>query len=313
MVLIVNYNGMWCLQKCLESIESQTYSNIEVTIVDNASTDGSVQLIRKNFPELKLVANERNWGYARAANQAMDESAGEYLFFLNMDTWLEPNLIEVLVSKIQESPSMLICGCTQLSYDSTQLLSSGLTTDFLGYPATPDAGKGILYADGASMLVGRSAFESLGGFDPVYFMYGEEVDFCWRALITGYDVVNVAGAIVRHNTGGTAPMIGQIYEIKRFRRYLYERNSLRTLLKNYSVPTLAWVFPLRISIMLYEIAFLTASKHGRFAIDVAKAITWNFRNLRETLTLRGRVQDHRTISDRVVMKRMRNEWQSCGR
>jgi GT2 family glycosyltransferase len=306
-VLIVNYNGARYLRKCLESIESQTYRNFEVTIIDNSSSDGSVEFIHENFPNLRLVINKQNVGYASAANQAMENSEGEYLFFLNMDTWLEPNVLETLVSRIQRGPERLICGCTQLSYDSKQHLNSGLTTDLLGYPVSPVIGRGILYADGASMFVARSAFQSLGGFDSRYFAYGEEVDFCWRAIISGYDVVNVAAARVRHNTGGTAIRTGQVYEVKRFRRYLFERNSLRTLLKNYSSFTLVWVFPVRITVMIYEIAFLTFTRHEEFAVDVARAIMWNLRNLKDTLRLRCLIQSRRTKSDGVVKKRMINE------
>jgi GT2 family glycosyltransferase len=298
---------MQYLRKCLESIEDQTYRNFEITIVDNASSDGSVEYIRENFPKARLVVNERNLGYSRAANQAEENSEGEYLFFLNMDTWLEASVLEVLVSRIQRDSSRPILGCTQLSYDSKQLLNSGSTTDSLGYPVRPVAGKGILYADGASLFVARSVFESLGGFDPSYFAYGEEVDFCWRALIFGYDVLNVAAARIRHNTGGTAIRAGQVYEVKRFRRYLYERNSLRTILKNYSLSTLIWVFPTRIIVMLYEITFLTFARHEVFATDVVRAITWNLRNLKETLTARCLIQSRRTKSDRVVKERMINQ------
>jgi GT2 family glycosyltransferase len=157
------------------------------------------------------------------------------------------------------------------------------------------------------MFVTRSAFEQLGGFDPSYFIYGEDVDFCWRALIFGYDVVNVATARVMHNTGGTAIRADKVYEVKRFRRYLYERNSLRTLLKNYSSLTLVWVIPIRITVMLYEMAFLTFSRHEVFAADVIRAIVWNLRHMKDTLTQRCLIQARRTKSDKVVKKRMMNE------
>jgi GT2 family glycosyltransferase len=156
------------------------------------------------------------------------------------------------------------------------------------------------------MFVTRSVFESLGGFDSRYFTYGEDVDFCWRALISGYDVVNVAAARVRHNTGGTAIRTGQVYEVKRFRRYFSERNSLCTLLKNYSSRTLVWVFPIRIAVMVYETVFLTIAGHEAFAVDVVRAITWNLRNLKETLILRRVIQSRRTKSDQIVKKRMVN-------
>jgi GT2 family glycosyltransferase len=306
-VLIVNYNGMWCAQKCLESIRNQRYPNHEVLVLDNASSDGSARYIRANFPEVRIMTSATNMGFAKAANGVANEARGEYLLFLNMDTWFEGDLLEALVSGMREDPNLGICGCTQLSYDSSKFLNSGSTTDFLGYPVFPDAAKGILYADGASLFVKKTVFKDLGGFDSQYFMYGEEVDLCWRALVAGYDVAIARAAIVRHSTGGTVVKPGQIYEIKRFRRYLYERNSLRTLLKNYSLHTLFWVVPARIVVMSYEFLLLTGTSHMEFALDIARAITWNFWNLRETIKLRRSVQDRRKVSDKVVMSRMRSK------
>lgn len=306
-VLIVNYNGGRYAEKCLESLRNQTYRNREVIVFDNASSDDSVAYIGKNFPEIKIVTSNANFGFAKAANEAETVARGEYLFFLNMDTWFERDLLEVLVSTMRENTDWGICGCTQLGYDSSEFLNSGSTTDYLGYPMPPDAQKGILYADGASLFVTKPVFDDLGGFDSEYFMYGEEVDLCWRALIAGYDVGTAPSAIIRHKTGGTVIKEGQVYAVSRNRRYLYERNSLRTLLKNYSLRTLLWALPMRIIVMFYEYVVLAVTRHTDFAEDIGRAMMWNFQNAGETLILRQRVQESRRTSDRLVMRRMRNK------
>lgn len=288
----------------MESIECQTYPNYEIVVADNASSDTSIECIRENFPRIRLIKNTSNLGFARAANEVEKESRGEYLLFLNMDTWMEPDLIDLLASKIRDNPRIAICGCTQLSYDSKTVLNSGSTTDFLGYPVAPESEKEILYADGASLMIRRKVFEDLGGFDSRYFMYGEEVDLCWRALVAGHDVTVAANARIRHFSGGTVIQRDQTYEVKRFRRYFFERNSLCSLLKNYSLGTLAWVLPSRVVVMSYEIGLLILTGHGIFAIDIARAISWNLRYLRETLFLRGKTQRARRKSDAFVMRRM---------
>ena len=163
-VIVLNHNGVLYLGKCLKSIQSQTYADFEVIVVDNASSDGSVQYVRENFPSVRIIGNDGNLGYALANNEAAKLASGDYMLFLNVDTWVRPDLLERLVSKVSSDSRIGVCACTQLSYDAMVTLNSGLTADLLSYPSGQTTSE-ILYADGASLFVSKSIFVSLGGFD----------------------------------------------------------------------------------------------------------------------------------------------------
>ncbi|MGQ9640379.1 MAG: glycosyltransferase family 2 protein [Candidatus Bathyarchaeia archaeon] len=303
-IIVLNYNGKKYLKNCLDSLRKQVYPNYEVIMFDNASTDGSVNYVRENFHWVKIIENPTNLGYAKANNEAEKAASGEYLLFLNVDTWVKPDLLNALISTVMNNPKIGACACTQFSYDGKQRLNSGLTTDLFAYPINPNKKEQILYSDGASLFVKRQVFRRIGGFDPAYFMYGEDVDLCWRILLSGYDVVAAQSAIVGHKTSGTYVKPGKIYQINQLRRYLAERNSLRTILKNYSAHTLLYILPLRAVITLLQIAFFSLIRQYAFVILEIRAIIWNLRKLKDTFALRCVVQQTRRISDRMVMRGM---------
>lgn len=303
-VIVLNYNGKKYLKNCFESLRKQAYPNYEVIMVDNASTDGSVSYVRESFSWVKIIENPTNLGYTKANNEAEKRASGEYLLFLNMDTWVKPDLLNVLVSTAISNPKIGVCACTQLSYEGKQRLSAGLTTDLFAYPIKSNKQEQILYSDGASLFVKRLVFRQIGGFDPAYFMYGEDVDLCWRVLLSGYDVVATLSAIVGHKSGGTLIRSGKIYQANRLRRYLAERNSLRTILKNYSAHTLIYILPLRVVITFLQIVFFLLIRQHTFASVEIRAVVWNLRKLKETFALRCAVQRTKRISDRTVMRRM---------
>ena len=275
-IIILNYNSEKYLARCLDSVEKLEYPNYEVIIVDNASTDGSVKFIQNNFSAFKLIMNLENLGYARANNVASKEANGEFILFLNADTWVKPNLLSELISTIGNNSNVGVCACTQLNYEGTHWLNSGITTDFFAYPLQPKNQKQILYSDGASLFVKKFIFNHIGGFDSAYFMYGEDVDLCWRVLLAGYDIAVAKNAIVGHKSAGTSASFGKEYSSSKSRRYLAERNSFRTLLKNYSISTLIYILPLRILITVQAIFFFLI-RQPDFAIMESKSNILEFR------------------------------------
>jgi len=302
-IIILNYNSKEYLANCLDTVKKLEYPNYEVIVVDNASTDDSVSYIQNNLHSIKLIKNLKNLGYAKANNEAAKKANGEFLLFLNADTWIKPNLLNELVSTITVNPNAGVCACTQLSYDGTQWLNSGITTDLFAYPMNPKNKEKILYSDGASLFVKRFVFNQVGGFDPAYFMYGEDVDLCWRILLGGYDIVVAKSAIVGHKSAGTSASSGKTYYTNKLRRYLAERNSFRTLLKNYSAFTLLYILPLR-SIIMIQATFFFLIKRSDFSIVEIKAVFWNLKKLKETFALRYVVQKNRKVSDRIIMMKM---------
>jgi GT2 family glycosyltransferase len=304
-VIILNFNGKKYLDKCLETITNQTYSNYEVIVFDNASYDNSVEYVKKFYPWIKIIRSDKNLGYAQANNEAVKQVNGDFILFLNPDTWSKRDLLEMLVSTALCDPAVGACACMQLSYDGKFILNSGLATDIFGFPIPKIADdKPILYADGASLFVRRSLFLNLGGFDSAYFMYGEDIDLCWRILLTGYDVVSVKSAIIGHNGGGTVILPEKKYRADKKRAYLASRNSLRTALKNYSISSLFFVLPLRCIVTAFQSVAYFLRNQPCFVEAEIKAITWNFKNLEETFALRVIVQKNRRIVDKRLRERM---------
>jgi GT2 family glycosyltransferase len=305
-VIVLAHNGKRYLENCLNSIAEQTYPDYEVILVDNASTDDSVEFVRKNFVQVRIVRNSENLGYANANNLGALKARGEYILFLNVDTWVNPDLLYELVKAASVDSRIAVCACTQVSYDGKCLLNRGITADIFGYPASPE-GSHVLYADGASLFISSDVFRELHGFDGSYFLYGEDLDLCWRVLLLGYEVVHVDSARVFHHTAGTAIILGQAYDIKKERRYLFERNSIRTLSKNYSLRTLAYVLPVKLMIVASQVIVCLSSRREDLAASLIQALMWNMKHIRGTLIEREIVQRQRRVSDRIIMDRMKKE------
>jgi N-acetylglucosaminyl-diphospho-decaprenol L-rhamnosyltransferase len=213
------------LAGCLESIK-QTAGDIEheIIVVDNASTDGSQAMVRQRFPRAHLIANRENVGFARANNQAMAMSRGRYALLLNSDAQMLPHAVQAMLDLAEAQPQAGIVGARLVNADGSFqashtrfpgpwqefLILSGVGRMLYGrwYPSHgPDEGKGpqvVDYVEGACMLVRREAFEDVGGLDEGYFMYAEEVDWCYAMRVKGWQVWYQPAAKVIHLGGGSS-------------------------------------------------------------------------------------------------------------
>lgn len=298
-VIIVNYNGRHYLRECFEALKSGTYRNIEVILVDNGSSDGSLSFMREYYPDVRLIDNKENLGLAIASNRGAALARGKYLFFFNNDTKADRLMLSELVRVAESDPLIGICGCTTLTYDGTEVINSGVACDIYGYPY----GEGEpLYVD-AAIFIRKEVFEEIGGFDPKLFLYGEDRDICWRTLLYGYDVVVVPTAFFMHDS--FCSVSGGRVVTNVWKRQVGERNLIRSLLKNYSVSSLATILPRYLLLSLSEITLFTLL--GRFNVvwgAYLKAYVWNVMNIGETISLRRRIQKERRRPDAVVLKRM---------
>lgn len=298
-VIIVNYNGKHYLEACIESLRSSTYRDFEVILVDNGSRDGSLDFMRTRYPEIPLVDNGTNLGLAIASNNGAKEARGKYLFFFNNDTIADERMLENLLREAESDGRVGVCGCTTLTYDGKEVINSGVACDIYGYPF----GVGEpLYVD-AAIFIRKSVFDEIGGFDPELFLYGEDRDICWRALLYGYDVRVAPGASFRHDSF-CAVKDGAI-TTNVWKREVGERNLIRTMIKNYSASTLLWVLPRYILQSLAEVALFAIL--GRLNVVTGaylKAYWWNVRRLKGTLALRRKIQRERRTGDMAVMRRM---------
>ena len=205
-VIIVNYNGKPLLEQCLESLFKVNYDNFEVILVDNNSTDETVEFVTNNYPSIILLKLDSNKGFAEPNNMGAKIAKGDYFLFLNNDTIVTPTFISEMIKVIDNDKRIAICQSLLLRSDGS-IDSSGDFIDELGVVYSskeiPDDIQKISSAKGASLLIRRQIFTDLGGFDKKFFATFEDVDLGWRTWILGYDVVVVPKSIVYHLGGQT--------------------------------------------------------------------------------------------------------------
>lgn len=303
-IITVNYNGKRFLKDFFSSLEDLDYWNKEVIFFDNDSRDGSVEYVRKNHPQCKVIESKKNLGFAVANNQAAEQATGEYLFFLNNDTKIDARAVSFLVGNMEENPRIGIGGCRMMTYSGDKHLHTGIGMDIFGYPMVWPK---TFYIEGSALMIKKALFEKLGKFDAKYFMFHEDIDLAWRAQVLGYQVRAFSEAVVYHYGGGVAggsPEFKGKYQSSFLRRYQSERNNIRTILKNYQWRTLILILPVYLLINLAEILlFLASFKFGVPGLYL-KAYWWNLLNLDDTLKERRKVQEVRQVSDKWLMKKM---------
>ncbi len=256
-IIIVNWNTREiladCLQAVLDDIGVPAEAGMEVYVVDNASSDGSVDMLRKRFPWVKLITNQENVGFARANNQAMDECSGEYVLLLNSDTKVHRGALHALIDFMHSTPNAGAAGSLLLNPDGTlqhscyhvptlfrefwrllhlDTLYRYALYDMQSWPQ--DRPRSVEVVQGASLVVRRQVLDKLGGLDEDYFIYTEEVDWCDRILRAGWKIYWVPQSKVIHFGGQSTQQVAQamflrLYESKIlfFRKH---RGPLVTLL-----------------------------------------------------------------------------------
>jgi GT2 family glycosyltransferase len=234
-VILVNYNDLVNFKECLSSL-NDTMGDIlfEVIVVDNKSTDGSLRWIRENAPQVRLIANTENAGFARANNQGIQESRGEYILFLNTDTVLEPRAIAYLLEELRGNPSVGGVGPALRSGENTFQVSFGKKVNFcrevvqkttlnpyFKFRLKRSAKKRqVGWLSAACLLTRRQILEEVGLFDENFFLYFEDIDLCVRIREKGYILEYLPEAMVFHRGGAT------IEGLKLLGRYHYRKSQL---------------------------------------------------------------------------------------
>jgi hypothetical protein len=285
-VIILNYNGRKNLGKLLEdhleSVLKTSYPNFEVLFVDNASTDNSVEFIKRKFgrnQKLRIIQNGRNFGFAEGNNRGIRNARGKYIALLNNDTKVEAEWLKELVKAIQV-PEIGAAQSKLLKMDNPSLLDcAGGFIDYYGYVHERGCGQEahkfnetdkIFFAKAAALIVKREVLERVGLFDPEMFMFYEGTDLCWRIWLSGYKVVFAPASIVYHASGSTISTLQQQIPL-----YFYYRNHMLGLLKNYDAKNILKTLPAFLLLEL-RLAFdhiAMRKMHAGFA--VIKALMWN--------------------------------------
>lgn len=302
-ILIVNYNSLNDIMRCIPSLLAQSYDDYEIIIIDNASTDGSPDQIAETYPNIKLIRSEHNLGFGGGNNLAAQHAQGKYLAFLNPDTTVEPDWLPELVSTLEQHPEAGIATTKLLVMEEPHPINTTgnyMHITGLGYlrgwqePSTAYPEPGEIFAmSGAAFMMPRTLFEEIGGFDEIFYpAYVEDIDLSWRVWLAGYRVRYVPDAIVYHDYTLT-------FNIGKYT--MLERHRQQMLVKNFHWATLLVLLPAFIlgEIVTWGYAVLNGSKHLRAKL---KSYGWFFNQWGQVMDARKRTQAKRTISDREILK-----------
>jgi GT2 family glycosyltransferase len=248
-VVIVNFNGKAYLERCFASLCALDYpqDRLDLILIDNASTDGSVEYVRDQLPQVRIVVNDHNTGFSPAVNQGAELAKGDYLALLNNDAEADTRWLREAVAVLEMHDRIACVGSKILGEDRRSIDYAGGQMAFYGHGYArrnnePDDERSVhcptLFASGGAMVVRTDVFRQTGGFDSDYFAFFEDVDFGWRLWLLGHEVAYVPSSMVYHRHHGTIERFGYARE-----RYLLERNALMTVFKNYGDETLASVLP----------------------------------------------------------------------
>ena len=327
-VIVLNYNGARWLERCLASLRAQTiFDQMEVIVADNLSNDGSDRLAQKTvatWPRGTFIQHGRNLGYCEGNNRAAEGAHGQYLFFLNNDTWLQPRCLEQLLAEAQRTGASAAAPLI-LNYDDETFQSLGaFGFDLFGLASTRGHSaetREVLMPEGCAYLVERELFQELGRFDREFFMFGDEFDLSWRVWISGHRAVAVPSAKLHHRgaaqvnpAGGGATVEFRTSDTKRF---YTNRNNLLVLLKNARHVLLALV-PLQLGLLFVEgLASLALVRRWTFvkrAYWDAIADCWRLRQ--HVRTERRHIQQFRRRGDLWMLRFLRwrlNRWDEIKR
>lgn len=241
-VVILNWNGAEMLRRYLPGVLVHTRG--EVYVADNASTDESLEVLRNEFPTVKTILLDRNYGFAEGYNRALDQVDAEYSVLLNSDVEVHNDWVSPMLEYLERHPDVAACQPKIRSWCMPEMFeyagAAGGFMDYLGYPfcrgrvfdtVEVDDGQydrpvSVLWATGAALMVRTAVYRKVGGLDGRFFAHMEEIDFCWRLRSRGYGIVCVPAATVFHYGGGTLPKDNPR------KTYLNFRNNLYMLYKN---------------------------------------------------------------------------------
>lgn len=256
-IVILNWNGQKFLEKFLPSLIKYNEDYAEIIIADNASMDNSIDFLKENYPQIKLIQNESNGGFSKGYNDALSQIDAQYYCLLNSDIEVDKNWIDPVIKLMDSDENIAVCQPKIRSYHEPEKFeyagAAGGFIDKYGYPfcrgrmfmnlevdeGQYDNVEEIFWGTGACMFVRADLYQKHGGLDNSFFAHMEEIDFCWRMKNLGYKIMYCPQSTVYHIGGGTLPK-------KSARKtFLNFRNNMLLLYKNLPSKKLTWVFTVR--------------------------------------------------------------------
>lgn len=292
-VVILNWNGKHFLEQFLPSVFNSSYPALEIIVGDNASTDDSLAFVREYFPTVRIISNDKNYGFAEGNNRILAQVEADYYVLLNSDVEVTPGWIEPVIRLMETDPDIAAAQPKLRSYyERTKFEYAGAAGGFLdkyGYPFcrgrifdTVETDEGqynrpseIFWATGAALFIKKQYWIETGGFDNSFFAHMEEIDLCWRLKNRGYKVMYCPDSVVYHVGAGT------LNSDSPYKTYLNFRNNLAMLKKN--LPAGKAVLTVFIRFWLDLITLILFVLKGKFGLARAinKAHTHFLRDIRQ--------------------------------
>lgn len=317
-IVIVNYNGKNYIKNCLQSIQKNGYPSWEVIVVENGSTDGSVEMLESEFGHIfniHLVKLPTNAGPAYARNEGVKIARGEIFGFLDNDTEADPNWISNAVKYFESDSCIGILQCKllmmknkkQFDYAGEYLSSLGFLIHRASYKEDDrgqyDHPDEILAAKSAGMFIRRDVFEKIGGFDADYFIFMEETDLGWRAWLVGYRAIFAYDSVVFHHFSSIKKIVDPSFN-NYLVRFHGTKNYILTLYKNLSFKNLIIILPKHIFLWIGLATYLLLKGNFASSKNIMKGVLWNVKNCREGYAKRKNIQRNRVISDKKLFEKV---------
>ncbi len=304
-IILLNWNGRKFLDACLNSLKEQTYRDFELIFVDNGSEDGSVEHVRKCFPELPCISNGENLGFAEGNNVGIRKAQGRYIILLSVDITVDKDWLKELVSVAESSPGVgMISPRILLMNPPDTLNSTGimLTKSLVPYSRGNRELENGQYQEvdevfcplGASAFYRREMLDDVGLLDSDFFVYHEEFDLGWRAQLRGWKCLYAPRARVYHYSAGTSLREGTRG------RYLLERNRYWAICKNLSGWRVIRYLP---AILLYDVAIIFLYLFIRRDLAPFKGKVSALTNLGPMVAKRREIQRSRKVKDGYIFRK----------
>jgi GT2 family glycosyltransferase len=306
-VVIVNWNGEGLLRDCLNSLREQQFRDFETIVVDNGSEDGSVELVRGQYPEARLVTLSRNLGFAAGSNAGINIASGSYIALLNNDTRAATGWLAELARAVRQDPSVGMWASKILSMDEPDVIDN---VGLLLYRDGTGRGKGrgerdngqydrpeeVFFPSGCAALYSRDLLDAVGLLDEEYFAYADDVDLGLRGRLAGWRCVTVPSAVVYHKYSASSSAYSP------FKAFLVERNRIWVMLKYFPwelILASPWFTAKRMLLHLYG-SLTGRGASGRFAeqYSVGRAVLILLRSWTAALRRLPRVLGQRRAFNR---------------
>ncbi len=314
-IVVLNYNGKHHLKNCLDSLLRTKYPNFEIILVDNCSSDNSVEFVKENYPQVKIVRLSKNIYTCGGYMAGVLVARGKYVAILNNDIEVDENWLMPLVEALERMPWVAAADAKYRNFFARDRFddsaAAGRWVDYFGNNYTRgvnevDCGQynKPVYITGVLTLFRRDRILSIGGFDLSYIFGYEDIDVAWRLYLAGYKVLYIPQSVIYHKSGATTRSKHGARRPKPEFYYLNKRNRLITIIKNFSILNMLRALFVTYFEYFFLSWYLFLTQNSVYGLAVVKAMVYPIRHTRKIMVKRAFVQYLRKVPDKIIMKYM---------